>query len=98
MSKSEKFRKQFAEELRISLKQNDQQINHMIEIEQQNKLKSVQYDIAEEQLKLLYDSISQLALSKNLEDKFQLQIQNLEDEKRELSQDKQMLHMNFTEM
>lgn len=77
MKLSEGFRKKYAEELRLSLLSNDKLNNYILELCSSRSLNEAKYQIIEEQLKFLYDSLHSLSDAKNLEDRYQFQIDNL---------------------
>ena len=90
-SKSENLRRDYAEQLRASNLVKEQIRNNYSKLAQAKQLNEVKFEIVEEQLKFLYESIHELSQSKNLEDKdsFELNtakmsIQKILEEKQEL--------------
>jgi len=73
-AKSENFRRDYAENLRASNVEKEQLRNDFSKLAQAKQLNEVKFEIVEEQLKFLYGSLQFLSNSKNLEDKFQFQI------------------------
>lgn len=93
-SKSENLRRDFAEQLRASNVEKESLRNNYSKLSQAKQLNEVKFEIIEEQLKFLYGSLQFLSNSKNLEDKFQFQIDsvqaqlfNINIEKTELQSD-----------
>eukprot|EP00347_Sterkiella_histriomuscorum_P024062 403332433 len=75
---SEHYRKHYAELLRDQLLINDQIKYQLQEVTSSKTLNEAKYEIIEEQLKFLYNSLQSLANAKNLEDKFQFKIDTLQ--------------------
>lgn len=74
---SEQYRKKFSEELRKALSQNDEQSNKVFELEQNRRLHEISYELVQGKLSMLFDSINAISNAKELEDKFQFEINEL---------------------
>ena len=71
---SELYRKGFSEQLRKALSKNDELTNQIFELGQNKKLTSISYEIVQDKLSMLYESINAISNAKYLEDKFQMEI------------------------
>lgn len=85
---SEQYRKYYAELLRDQMVASDHLKYQLQEVQSTKALNEAKYEIIEEQLKFLYNSLQELANAKNLEDKFQFQIDLLLMEKGKLNSEK----------
>jgi hypothetical protein len=83
---SEQYRKKFSEELRKALSQNDEQSNKVFELEQNRRLHEISYELVQGKLSMLFNSINAISNAKKLEDKFQFEINELNNV---ISQNKQ---------
>ncbi len=70
-SVSETYRKKYSTELKDALLKQDKLACELQGITSTKLLNEAKYEIIEEQLKLLYESLHTLANAKNLEDKYQ---------------------------
>jgi len=89
---SEKYRKRFSEKLRESLSKNDIQQNQIFELNQSRKLAEIQNELIESKLNMIFDSINAISNAKNLEDKYQFEINQLKTSESSLINDKQDLN------
>ena len=74
---SERYRKRFSENLREALSLNDLQTNQIYELHQNKRLSDIQYQLAESKLNLMFDSVNAISNAKNLEDKYQFELNQL---------------------
>lgn len=81
---SEKYRKKFSDKLRESLAINDITNNQIIELKQNKRLTEISYHLVETKLSMVFESITQITDTKKLEDKFQFEIDNLNEKLRVL--------------
>jgi len=75
---SETYRKKFSEKLRESLSKNDLQANQIFELNQNRKLGEIQNELIESKLNMIFDSINSISNAKNLEDKYQFEMNTLQ--------------------
>ena len=73
-AKSEQLRRDFAEQLRATNIKKEYLRNRYSKLSQAKQLSEVKFEIVEEQLKLLYDSMQNLFQSKNKKDEVQTEI------------------------
>lgn len=66
---SEKLRKKFSEQLRLSAAKNDVSNNAIFELNQNKKLNDIKHALTEEKLNLVYDSVNFISNAKEIEDK-----------------------------
>lgn len=74
MQTSEIYRKNFSEQLRKVLSQNDEQKNKIYELRQNKKLTDISYELVQGKLNKLFESINAISNAKNLQDKYELVI------------------------
>ena len=74
VSTSELYRKKFSEQLRKALSKNDELTNQIFELGQNKKLTQISYENVQDKLNQLYKSVNAISNAKNLEDKFQFEI------------------------
>lgn len=79
VSVSEKYRKRFSEMLRDSLSKNDIQSNQIFELNQNKKLAEIQNELIEGKLNMIFDSVNSISNAKNIQDKFQFEIDQLKN-------------------
>ena len=66
---SEKLRKKFSEQLRLSAAKNDVSNNTIFELSQNKKLNDIKHSLTEEKLNLVFDSVNAISNAKEIEDK-----------------------------
>ena len=66
MQTSEIYRKNFSEQLRKVLSQNDEQKNKIYELRQNKKLTDISYELVQGKLNKLFESINAISNAKNL--------------------------------
>jgi hypothetical protein len=74
---SEELRKNFSEKLRRCLSNNDLLSNKIFDLIQSKKLQQIQYELVEDKLNMIFESVNAISNAKNLEDKYQLEINQL---------------------
>lgn len=80
VSVSEKYRKRFSEKLRESLAECDVQNNQIFELNQNKKLSEIQTELVERKLNMIFESVGEITSAKNLEDKYQVEIDRQKEE------------------
>ena len=76
---SETYRKKFSEGMSKALSENDEQSNKIFDLEQNKRLKEISLELVQSQLNHLFNSINAISNAKNLEDKYQFQINEQEN-------------------
>jgi hypothetical protein len=74
---SEYYRKKFSESLRECKAVNDICENKIFELDQTKKLFSIQFYNVESRLEMVFESVNEISNAKNLEDKYQFEIDQL---------------------
>ena len=86
---NERMRRRCQHELNLSKSEIDSCNNHIFELKQNKQLYTTKYAVLEEQFTLLFNSIETISNAKNLEDKFDVQINlmqlNLEKQNQDLA-------------
>ena len=88
---NENMRRRCQHELNQKLSQIDCQNNKIFQMEQNRQLYMMKYEVLEEQFTLLFNSIETISNAKNLEDKYDLKIESLENQIKEQSSENKML-------
>ena len=98
MATSELYRKRFSEQLRKTLSENDELSNQIFELAQNRRLTHISYEIVQDKLNMLYESIDAISNAKKLEEKYQFEnkrqtelIALLQDEKLDLLEQQRAL-------
>lgn len=81
---SETFRKQFSEKLRECKAVVDNCENKIFELDQSKKLFSIQFFNVESRLEMIFESVNEISNAKNLEDKYQFEIDLLKQSQQTL--------------
>jgi hypothetical protein len=71
---SEKYRKEFSEKLRECKSFVDSCENKIFELDQSKKLFNIQFFNVESRLEMIFESVNEISNAKNLEDKYQFEI------------------------
>ena len=71
---SEIYRKQFSEQLRDTVSRNDELYNQIFEFDQNKRLTQISYELVQDKLNMLFESIDAISNAKYLEDKYQIRI------------------------
>ena len=74
---SEYFRKKFAESLREAQQKVDDQNNQIFESKMNKQLSQISYETLCKKLELLYDSVQKISDTKNIQDKYEIEIKQL---------------------
>ena len=88
---NENMRRRCQHELNKKLSELDCQNNKIFMMEQNRQLYMMKYEVLEEQFTLLFNSIETISNAKNLEDKYDLKIESLENQIHEQSSENKML-------
>ena len=73
---SELYRKRFSEKLRKALSENDELSNQIFELSQNRRLTHISYEIVQDKLNMLYESIDAISNAKKIEEKFSFENQH----------------------
>ena len=77
---NQNMRRRCQHELNLKLSELDNQSNEIFGMEQARQLYMMKYQVLEEQFTLLFNSIESISNAKNLEDKYDLQIDQLHEQ------------------
>ena len=67
---SEQFRKRFSERLRQTLSENGELSNQIYELSQNRRLTHISYEIVQDKLNMLYESIDAISNAKKIEEMY----------------------------
>lgn len=74
---SEHYRKKFSDNLRMCKAFTDSCENKIFELDQSKKLFIIQLYNIESRLEMVFQSVNEISNAKNIEDKFQIEVHNL---------------------
>lgn len=77
---NQNMRRRCQHELNLKLSELDNQSNEIFGMDQARQLYMMKYQVLEEQFTLLFNSIESISNAKNLEDKYDLQIDQLHEQ------------------
>ena len=85
---SEIYRKKFSEQLRDTVSRNDELYNQVFEFDQNKRLTHISYELIQDKMSMLYESIDAISNAKYLEDKYQIRINNQKSQIENMKEEK----------
>ena len=85
---SEIYRKKFSEQLRDTVSRNDELYNQVFEFDQNKRLTHISYELIQDKMSMLYESIDAISNAKYLEDKYQIRINNQKNQLENMKEEK----------